>query len=175
MSRCVRCGQEDALTMVGRKYCGDCLEYFQIYNRKQREKHRDRRNQAQREKLAACREAGVCTHCRHRPAAPGRAQCRVCLAKDRRRKQTPGQSHADRLIRVELGQCYKCGRPQRPGGKLCPQCYRDALDGLAAANAKKREILQNRSHPWQQENNAGVRRWRALHGADQKTAGQAVR
>lgn len=128
--RCVRCHCQDALTLNGRAYCGDCgekrrnraIEYAQTHNR----------NAANREQYRRKRETGLCVKC-GKPALPGKARCLECAVKLKERdRQRNLDRHKDtNFPRGGNGVCYMCNKkPVMTGQRLCPGCAAICRDNL---------------------------------------------
>ena len=102
--RCTRCTRpmtEDE--RVYSKQCQKCL----INQRAQKK--------AQRE---AARAMGICTQCRKKPAADGRAQCASCLNRHKRWRR----DYRRRPPQSDRGMCITCGKSQFSPYPECVTC-----------------------------------------------------
>lgn len=134
---CVQCGREDAYTMTGRSLCADCAEYF---SRKQSEYRKDpdkwAKMQACKKDIRETRKAnGLCPMC-GKSANSGYVLCDSCRAK-RRNYMNRYNNHPPR---GEYGICWRCNKRESiPGKRLCPECYKKAVETCRMTAKKRRE------------------------------------
>lgn len=82
---------------------------------------------------------GLCFSCKeHRPVAPGRKRCEVCLAKNN--DYTRG-----RYLRYSAeGRCVNCGKPMdaEPNGSYCVACLEKQRVRMNRYRARKKGALE---------------------------------
>lgn len=128
MRCCVECGEQDAYTLNGRRYCYECNEKHKASN----EKNYNSELAANRAKQYRdkCAENGICTRCKKRKATEGMKTCSTCRAKDKQRYIKQHTGATPRHLRNDYGLCYKCGKEldgqmntNGEKSKLCSSCY----------------------------------------------------
>lgn len=145
-------------------------EYKKLYQREYRKKHqgenREEENRKLRERRKRLRIArsymGVCTECgkEDERTIAGNKMCCDCIIKFRKKngynmdkplipqkKEVYGFKRSER---VAYGLCYICGKPQKEGFKLCPECYDIHSKRLVKARAIAHK--RRKEHPWRQQN-----------------------
>lgn len=127
-SCCTECGQQDAYTLGGRRYCFDCTEKKALCIKSEESKHNKSEYEKKRTQTAI--EQGVCVRCKKRKAIDGRKQCAICTFRDRQRYKKQHEGEIPRHLRSKYNLCYKCGNEldgqRRSNGeksKLCSACY----------------------------------------------------
>ena len=139
---CPRCGK--------RKLWGDekeCIECRAEAAGRQAE-WREKNSEAFRESHAIWskktyskrREAGICTRCGKRPAAPGKAMCGICSARQNTRRRERARQNGwmspeeRKAYREERGICFFCDNPVKPGYKVCEKHYEANVENQKKAN-----------------------------------------
>lgn len=130
-----RCGQCGRIPLEGKSLC----EY-----------HMEQAIERNTRRMAECREAGICTQCKHRPVMDGYKRCSVCYEaeKDRREplKKFPGGRISQRKQRIANGLCVYCGNvppkegvSSRSGKKFigCQECIDKRKADEAAVSARR--------------------------------------
>ena len=125
---CVRCHKEQA--EPHKVMCWECGDKEKEFYRKNREKNRETRNKRDLEKYKKLKEMGICTHCKHEKAMPGKYKCEKCLSKLKRKRDYNRQDIA-RCERASYGICYICGKSElKEGFKVCESCYKTRLESI---------------------------------------------
>lgn len=136
--KCVRCGKQDAYTLIGRSYCYECCEYDKNHPRSERV--RENNNARQREQYHKCIELGICPTCKKRKATDGYKNCPICRSKKARKRLE--YQHANGTIPQELMDgttyCSICAKPLNEDNrikdkKICKRCYQSSLKNLSKA------------------------------------------
>lgn len=139
-NRCVRCGKEDAYTMIGKALCAECTEkkkeYYKKWNARRKEQNR-KRNQI---KVQKAKETGMCIKCFKRKAIEGKNYCEKCrngyTQQNRRKVQSNGKLSAQEAY--DCGLCMLCRKkPLAEGKKQCPECYEKLRQNAIEVNAKR--------------------------------------
>lgn len=146
--RCVRCHCQDALTMNRRKFCGDCRDANNQYQREHRNNEASRT--VMKEHYYRRKAEGKCVDCGKRPATGGAVRCQMCRnARKRRvaeRYQRKSAESAANYPRGANGFCYTCNkRPAMQEKKLCAECYGKACASLG-------QVRPQRNEQWALEN-----------------------
>lgn len=131
---CPRCKKE--------KLYGDekqCLECnAKSYEKVVKSRDRDHYNETHREwSKRTHHEAiskGICTRCRKRKADHGYKTCGICRAKDAEKKRLRNVDKITREEKAELGLCYWCMEPVKPGYKTCQRCYDRCVENSRKAD-----------------------------------------
>ena len=139
---CPRCGK--------RKLWGDekeCIECRAEAAGRQAE-WREKNSEAFRESHAIWskktyskrREAGICTRCGKRPAAPGKAMCGICSARQNTRRRERARQNGvmspeeRKAYKEERGICFFCDNPVKPEYKVCEKHYNANVENQKKAN-----------------------------------------
>ena len=128
---CPRCRKEK---LYGdEKQCLSCNEkaYVKIVPNRNREHYNETHREWSRRTHHEAIEKGICTRCRKRKADHGRKTCGICREKERTRSRLKSNV-IPTAERAEMGLCYYCCEPVKPGYKVCPKCY----DRCVAASKK---------------------------------------
>ena len=137
---CPRCGKEKL--HGDEKNCLGCTTKSYIYMIQTRDKehynetHREWSRRTHHEFIAN----GICTRCRKRKADYGFKTCGICRAKIAESRRLRRPAKLSKSERAEIGLCYFCSDPVKPGYKTCQRCYDRNVE-----NAKKAD---NSNHPW---------------------------
>ena len=95
---CVHCGKPTS----GRVYCEDCRRWKLI-------------------DYYACKEAGLCTRCKEKPARAGKTMCFDCAIADSDRLREIRERK--KAKRAATGLCMQCGEKLAKDGQLlCEEC-----------------------------------------------------
>ena len=132
--RCTTCLKVDAYTLAGRVLCAECSEKNNERMRQSYKRDPSKKLQAQRERYAKLRDAGICLQCGKNPVldAPMHSRCGSCRAKNaRRRTQYKKTDTAN-----QCGLCYRCFKKlDDPDARICRSCAEQLAD--AAAKGRK--------------------------------------
>lgn len=148
---CVRCGKQDAYTLVGRSYCYECCEYDRECRRSDTVLKNNKTKQ--REKYRKNVESGICPTCGKRRAEYGYINCPVCRAKKARRQLEYNHKNGvlPRCLLDGTDRCARCGKEEVVMGyKLCGRCLENsrkaikkALDTPREQNYFEKSIINN--------------------------------
>lgn len=120
LHKCVRCGNQDARTLIGKALCFDCCEC-------KREEMRKVDQSASRKKSYDKAVAnGICTHCFKRKTDGVHKHCEYCreTARRKRKEERAALGLISRSEAKEYGMCSLCLRnPRLPGQNTCEKCY----------------------------------------------------
>lgn len=139
--RCVRCGAQDAFTLIGKRLCAECTAKAAQSCKRYEQEHRQERTAYKREWRQKCRDAGLCPRCA-KPVDGGYVICKRCRVKDnvRREKKRRENGVSPYYMRDE-SVCWTCKkRPVMEGKKLCLECYEKSVRNVAKARAKQVEL-----------------------------------
>lgn len=140
--RCVRCGEQDAFTIIGKRLCADCTEKQAQSSAKYGKEHRRELTAYQREWAQKRRDAGLCPRCGRKPE-DGYKTCSRCRSKDNRRRERQRRENGVTAYCPE-GVCWTCRkRPVLEGKKLCAECYEKSLSSLAKAREAEARMGAN--------------------------------
>ena len=140
LHKCVRCGEQDARTLIGKPLCFGCCEKKreESKGRDQTESHKKAYNKAV--------ENGMCVRCCKRKAEPGKKTCKWCNEKRKkayREKQVQNGKYS-RSEAKEYGICSICLKEARlPGQNTCKSCYEMVVNrfkGTQTTNKLKDKI-----------------------------------
>lgn len=149
---CVKCGKEDAYTMVGRALCAECDEIRSVKGKINREK--DVESYRTHDKIRAkkryhdLKTAHRCIVCgKALPSWWNHVRCpehhrhvRDWSRNDRRSRGIISHTEA-----LEQGKCFLCmKKPAANGKKMCEECYKKSCERLAIARAS----IDNTKHIW---------------------------
>ncbi len=141
--RCVRCGTQDAFTLIGKRLCADCTEKAARYSSKYGKEHREKRTEYQREWARKRVEAGLCPRC-GKPAENGYSRCARCRARDNAQRAKKRRENGVSPYYLRDGICYTCKRrPALDGKKLCRECYEKSVKSMAKAREAQKEMGAN--------------------------------
>lgn len=152
--RCVACGQEDALTMMGKARCAKCAEIASRASERYRQSHSGEVEE-QRKLLSEQRiENRLCLRCGS-PVEAGHKYCPDCLRSERLRSKRrwnrgyrapkirpDGPATYDGIPRSQwpdYGFCYQCGDPLDWERRVCRKCYAVMCANLARAREKQKQ------------------------------------
>jgi ribosomal protein S14 len=93
LQRCVRCGEKDAYTMVGKQLCYECTEKCKEYAKIYYHSHIQQSKIKMRERYDRLKANGICVQCGKEKAFFG-TKCKMCRAKfnNYQRKKVKGGS-----------------------------------------------------------------------------------
>ncbi len=132
---CTRCGEQDAHTLSGKAFCQKCHQKLFEYRAK-----------AARERYLWYKGHKMCPRCGKQDAYTlgGRTYCYECAERERSRqgltvyidplsfsatkKDRKDYSKIPREQFAERGLCSVCGKPVKPGYKVCENCYEHLAD-----------------------------------------------
>lgn len=120
---CPRCRKEK---LYGdEKNCSKCSEkaYLQIMPNRDREHYNELHREWSRRTHHEYIAKGICTRCRKRKSDYGFKTCGICRSKDAEAKRRRSVPKIPKSERAELGLCYFCMEPVKPGYKVCQRCY----------------------------------------------------
>lgn len=141
---CVRCGTQDARTLIGKYYCFDCLESHRERCKKSYQKNRDDVNAKNIQRIKERKSLGLCVCCGAKKENFSRTKCHKCEAIDRMRAKKR-RIIAGVLSREEARQsgiCYLCLKKSAVSGRtLCEDCLETAR--RTAENARSRRQKSN--------------------------------
>ena len=80
--RCIRCGKQDAYTLVGKQRCYECTEKEKERQRAYYQCHKPENKQRTKERYEWLKSKGMCTVCGKKKAKEGRTMCPSCLARN---------------------------------------------------------------------------------------------
>lgn len=132
---CTKCGEKDERTVSGRVFCQKCYE-----------NSFERRAKNAKERYLWYKNHKMCTQCGKKDAYTlgGRTRCYECAERERVRKGLT--AYIDPLLFsatkkdrkdygkipreqfAERGLCSVCGKPVKPGYKVCELCYERLAD-----------------------------------------------
>lgn len=136
---CVKCGEEDAYTMIGHSYCAKCVERINNWFREYRKNplERERRAKRRREQRERMKEEGRCIRCGRKHTGEYKT-CQYCLAKKRNYNRKKNQ---EKSATKGVTLCWQCNKEKMlPGYRLCAKCYDMKMKALEIANRVNREI-----------------------------------
>lgn len=132
--RCVRCGKQDAYTLIGKSRCFECAEKNKEYARLHHKKHRETDNSKMRDRVSKLKEQGVCIDCGVREAVKGRTRCRNCLIKNSKAVKNKKGRIARTTTYYYEGLCWLCCKnPTASGYGLCEDCLERARKRITKA------------------------------------------
>jgi ribosomal protein S14 len=80
LQRCVRCGEKDAYTMVGKQLCYECTEKGKEYAKVYHQNHLEQSKIKMKERYEKLKADGICVQCGKQKAFFG-TKCKMCRAK----------------------------------------------------------------------------------------------
>lgn len=122
LHRCFKCGEQDAFTLNGRRFCADCIYEINEKHRAAYARNPDRVNaygRKHRQKMISERRCAACG--KPLPESERHKNCAACRAKQAARfiERTGGLK-----MRTENGLCYRCQKnPIMEGRTICESCY----------------------------------------------------
>lgn len=148
---CTKCGEQDDRTLSGKVFCQKC-----------RDKLFECRAKNAKERYLWYKSHKMCTQCGKKDAYTlgGRTRCYECAERERVRKGLtayidPLSFSANKKDRkdyskipreqfAERGLCSVCGKPVKPGYKVCDNCY-ERLADMRSKNDRTvfREIINS--------------------------------
>ena len=136
---CPRCRRNRILGQE--RSCPECRAYEANYMSKVRSKNREEYNKKMREyrrELTVKRKAqGMCTRCGKREAETGYSTCSICRIKSTTYKRNK-YGHPNRSEeRLELGICYFCDNPVKPGLKVCEYHHNQNIEASKKVDREK--------------------------------------
>lgn len=137
---CPRCRKEKLFG--DEKQCLTCKTkaYAKIVPNRDREHYNKVHREWSRRTHQEFVEKGICTRCRKRKADHGYKTCGICRNRDAETERLRNFGKPKRSERAEMGLCYFCCEPVKPGHKTCQRCYDRCVE-----NSRK----QDRSnHVW---------------------------
>lgn len=120
LHKCVRCGSQDARTLIGKPLCFDCCE------RKSEEMRGVDQSESRKRSREKAVSNGICTHCYKRKTDGVHKTCNYCReeAKRKRNEQRAALGLIPRSEAKEYGVCSLCLKnPRLPGQNTCEKCY----------------------------------------------------
>lgn len=148
---CTRCGEQDERTLSGKVFCQKCCD-----------KLFERRAKAARERYLMYKSHKMCPRCGKQDAYTlgGRTYCYECTERERVRqgltvyidpllfsapkKDCKDYSKIPREQFAERGLCSVCGKPVKPGHKVCENCYEHLAEMRSKSdNTRFREIVNS--------------------------------
>lgn len=94
------------------------------------EMHREWSKKTHHEAIAK----GICTRCRSRKADYGFKTCARCRTRDAEKRRLRNAPKIPMKDRAELGLCYWCMEPVKPGYKTCQRCYDRCVENSRKAD-----------------------------------------
>lgn len=125
--------------------CPECKAVDASCKSKAREEHREEFNEYMRNyhkiQYQKRKEQGVCTRCGKRNAVNG-TRCEYC--KGKAKQNNTGAFNGEK--RVSAGLCYWCGKPQKPGYKICEKHYQMNVEKARSKKAKeaREQLVESR-------------------------------
>lgn len=120
LHKCVRCGSQDARTLIGKPLCFDCCE------RKSEEMRKVDQSASRKRSYDKAIENGMCTHCFKRKTDGEHKYCDYCreTTKKKRNEQRAALGLIPRSEAKNYGICSLCLKnPRLPGQNTCESCY----------------------------------------------------
>lgn len=142
LHRCVRCGNQDARTLIGKPVCFDCLEL------KREESKRYNYKEVNKNLRMKAEENGKCILCLKRDTDSEHKTCKFCREKQRKRDAAKRleKGKITNLEAKELGICGICyQRPKMHGYNTCEICYEyivNKFKGTQGVNRIKNRITK---------------------------------
>lgn len=161
---CVRCGKQDAYTLVGRTLCYECAEKQREYYHKCPRDKLNNRNLRERERYHKNIELGVCPKCLKQKEDDGYVHCSACRAKIRKSdtKYRQKKGVLPRCLLDGIDRCAICGREEVVDGhKVCSRCLENCRKSLKKASNTPREAnyfeksIRNYFNYWRNVRDAG--------------------
>lgn len=125
LHKCVRCGNQDARTLINKPLCFDCLEKKRI------EMKGVDQSKSQSKIRNKCIENGICTSCKKRKPELGYKTCKYCRTMNMKRyydKRTK-QGFIKRSEAKEYGLCSLClTNPRYKNYNTCYECYQYVIN-----------------------------------------------
>lgn len=135
LHKCVRCGSQDARTLIGKPLCFDCLK------KKSEEMRGYDQTESNRKSYEKAIANGMCIRCRKRKTDGIYKTCTYCRA-TQKKKYYEKKAQTNKLTRHEAkenGICSLCcSRPILPGRNTCEQCYTSVVNRLKGSQHKNK-------------------------------------
>lgn len=147
---CVKCGKQDAFTLIGKTTCAECNETQRKCDAKRNAERSEEYKEAKRQKRQEAKANGICTTCLKRTAMKGYAKCEKCRAAYIRynKKRSLNSNKLSASEAYYCGLCMQCRKkPHMEGRKQCPECYEKARQNALRVNANK----DRSRHPWREQ------------------------
>ena len=117
-SLCAPCGDHRRAAERARYATGKAAG--KLYGGRDPEQRRKLAREKSQRRLRERLEAGLCTHCGHRPPAADGTTCEPC------RESRQAAERARYAARRAAGECGRCGAPAPDGSARCERCARSA-------------------------------------------------
>lgn len=120
LHKCVRCGNQDARTLISKPLCFDCLE------KKRSEMKGVNQSKSQLKIKDKCIQNGICTRCKKRKTESGYKTCKYCRSMNMKRyyDKRSEQGLIRRSEAKEYGLCSIClTNPRYKTYNTCFECY----------------------------------------------------
>ena len=135
LHKCVRCGNQDARTLIGKPLCFDCIEI-----KRTETKPYDQTN-AQNTLKQKCIASNTCTMCRKRKTDGFHKTCVYCREKYKKRyyDKLSSDGKIRRAEAAEYGLCSKClTKPRYKNYNTCYECYTELVNRFKGTQGKSR-------------------------------------
>lgn len=130
---CVSCGKELAFSPFVQ--CEKCLEKRSAYASKYYKEHKDLKREADKRRKKKHISEGLCSLCDN-PLAEGTKN--FCIEHRNKHRRHCNEHNARKKEKIVDG-CPRCGKPSKPGYKLCEEHYQKSLKSLEKARAARKE------------------------------------
>lgn len=135
LQKCVRCGNQDARTIIGKSLCFDCLEL------KAEENKLYEQTASQAKNRQKCMDNNICTLCRKRKTDGIHKTCQFCREKYRKQyyDKLSDRGKIRRSEAAEYGLCSKClTKPRYKDYNTCYECYNEIVNRFKGTQSKSR-------------------------------------
>lgn len=128
---CVRCGKE--LAFAPFVQCERCLEKRSAYASKYYKEHKDLKREADKRRKKKHISEGLCSLCNNPLAESSK---NFCIEHRNKHRRHCNEHNARKKEKIVDG-CPRCGKPSKPGYKLCEVHYQKSLKSLEKARAAR--------------------------------------
>lgn len=133
--RCTYCHEQDAYTMMGRSYCGECARKNRDAKREVYPIRSAEINLRDRTAYQERKEKRLCVKCA-KPLEPGNNRVR-CLACTRKLSIHDKLAVLDKPLRGDNGVCWMCNKREKlPDKRCCAVCYETLRGNMLKAQAE---------------------------------------
>ena len=132
LHRCVKCGVQDARTLIGKATCFECLEKNNIQTKANIDYH-----SAYLKKKEKCEAEHLCIVCNKPLGDDYHKTCSVCRAKHRE-QYAKNRTNIPRSEAKAYGVCSLClKKPRYLGYNTCEECYSKIVEKFSNRSTDK--------------------------------------
>ena len=137
---CPRCGKEKL--HGDEKNCLECAakSYVRIVPNRDRDHYNETHREWSRRTHHEFVAKGICTRCWKRKSDHGFKTCGICRTRDTEKRRLRQPVKPPKSERAEMGLCYFCCEPVKPGYKTCQRC--------CDRNADNSRKMDRSNHQW---------------------------